>query len=96
MKIIGSAGDSKFILEANEYEIANIMGFDYPREAREKKQEIAVGRDVQVSPLWKALSVSRARMKEIAELANGLRKKADQVDSINTALAEPIVEVKVC
>ncbi len=90
MKIIAK-GSSKFIVEADEYEIANIMGYQYP-SSLPSGSKIDVGREVQVSKLWAALTIERTRVDEIRAQASALRKTADRLDSINAALDCPIVE----
>lgn len=92
MKIIANVTSDRFLVEADSYELAHIMGFSYPTELKESRK-LAVGRDVEVSGLWQALSITRAREKEVAALAESLRKIADRVDSVNKTLAAPIVEV---
>ena len=94
MKIIGKTENCGFILTATEDELANIVGHDYPSRMK-NDQRPAVGKEIKVSGLWSALVVSRNRKSEIAELANKLRAIAVRVDSINQALASPIVEVEV-
>lgn len=91
MKIIGKAASNRFIVEMTEYEIANVAGFDYPSEMKDRNKP-DVGSEVQVSKLFAALSVERKRRAEIEGLAASLRKVADRVDSINAALDCPIVE----
>lgn len=91
MKIIATVDRDKFIVEASEYELCNIMGFGYPSEVKDGNRPV-VGREVRVSKLYSALSVERNRRAEIAKLAADLRKTADRVDSINEALDCPIVE----
>ena len=94
MKIIGKTGSSGFIVTAGMEELCQVMGFhsSYGMKDSEKPD---VGRDIKVSDLYQALSVSRERREEIAKLANQLRTVAGRVDSINQALASPIVEVEV-
>ncbi len=90
MKIIGKGGRDRFIVEASDWELANICGFSYPSQMKENRLE--VGSEVQVTKLFEALSVERKRKEEIAGIAASLRKAADRVDSINAALDCPIVE----
>jgi hypothetical protein len=95
VKIIGKSTTDRFIVEATEYELANIAGYDYPSQAKEKRAvNFEVGSDVKVSALWQALSVSRKRHAQIAAIAKDMRAAADQVDSINATLATPILEVQ--
>lgn len=94
MKIIAEVNSDRFIVEATSSELAQIMGFAGTYHLKDRAHQLAVGRDVQVTPLYQALEVSRERKEEIAGLAEELRKAADRVDSINNALASPIVEVK--
>ena len=94
MKIIAKVNDSRFLVEAEADELAQVMGFSgyyYLKDGN----KLAVGKVVNVSPLYRALEVSRGRKAEIAALAEQLRKTAGRVDTINQALAEPIVEVEV-
>lgn len=94
MKIIGKAGSGEFIVTASEDEMAKIAGYGSMYEIKSDCDKPTVGREVQVSELWRALKVSRERKADIATLAESLRKVAGRVDSINQALAAPIVEVK--
>lgn len=94
MKIIAKVSDGRFLVEATSTELAQVMGFNSTYELKERDNTFHVGRDVQVSQLWSALAVTRGRQKEVAELAERMRKLADRVDSVNKALAAPIVEVK--
>ena len=93
MKIIASITASKFLLEANDDEIAQITGNGSAWSIREKWRP-EVGREVKVSELWKALESSRERTADLAGLAGKLRAAADKVDSINKAIKEPVIEVK--
>lgn len=93
VKIIGKT-DTGFIVTANEHELAHICGFGYPSELK-GSMSLAVGREIQVSKLYQALEVSRARRDDIATLADKLRQIAGRVDTINQALAAPIVEVEI-
>ena len=94
MKIIAQANTDRFIVEADGSELAQVMGFSGTYSLKDG-DKLAVGKEIKVSPLWRALEVSRGRKAEIADLANKLRTAAGRVDSINQALVEPIVEVKV-
>lgn len=94
MKIIGKTGSSGFIVTASLEELCQIMGF-YQSYGMKEAEKPDVGKDIKVSDLYQALSVSRARKEEITKLANELRKAAGRVDTINQALAAPIVEVEV-
>ncbi len=91
MKILAKADGSKYIVEADEYEIAQIMGYSYP-SSLPSGHRIEVGKVVPVTKLFEALSVERKRQDEIKSMAAQLRKVADRVDSINAALDCPIVE----
>ena len=93
MKIIGKT-DTGFIVAISENEIANICGHSYSNTMKAAEQP-AIGREVKVSELYRALVVSRERKEEISKLANQLRVAAGRVDTINQALASPIVEVEV-
>ena len=93
MKIIASISNSRFLLEANDDEIAQITG-NGSAWAIKDKWKPEVGREVKVSDLWKALNSSREQHEEIATLAVRLRAVADKVDSINKAVKEPVIEVK--
>lgn len=93
MKIIGTVGSDLFLVEASSNDLAQLMGFASAYNLKDG-DKLAVGKKIEVSPLYQALQVSRARKDEIAELANKLRAVAGRVDSINQALAAPIVEVK--
>ena len=95
MKIIGSVGDGKLLVEAHKDELAKIAGYqyaDYGDGAKALKFNIGV--EIAVNALWQALEVTRGRIKEVSDLAAALRKTADRVDTINAALKAPIVEVK--
>lgn len=91
MKIIASVSSSKFLIEATETELANIAGFTYPNSIQ---SSLKVGNEIKVAELWRVLEISRGRHDELAKMATQLRTAATRVDSINTALANPIVEVK--
>lgn len=78
------------MVEVHETEIAKIIGFAYSGEI---KGGIRVGQEVKVADLWVALEISRGRYAELAKMATQLRTAATRVDSINAALANPIVEV---
>jgi hypothetical protein len=93
MIIIGKAADGSFIVTAQETEMANICGFSYASSMPNGKRP-EVGMRIEVSQLYQALCASRERKADIAKLADDLRKVAGRVDSINQALASPIVEVK--
>ena len=93
MKIIATTGNDRFLVEATNYELANVMGYGYPSELKNESR-LAVGKEIPVSKLWQALSITRSREEEVAKLAEGLRKLADRVDGVNATLAAPIVEVK--
>ena len=93
MKIIGNIGRDAFIVTATEDELAKIAGYTYA-SAMPNGHKPEAGKEIPVSDLYKALCSSRERKAEIADLANKLRSAAGRVDSINQALATPIVEVK--
>lgn len=94
MKIYAQMGNGHFLVEASESELAQIMGFasNYTLPEASKPK---IGREVKVCELYQALAASRERKAEIARLADQLRQAAKRVDSINEALAAPIVEVEV-
>ena len=94
MKIIGKTEGGGFIVTASEAELVNIAGFTYQSSMRTEDRP-SVGKEIKVSRLWEALSASRDRKDDIAKLANQLRAAAGRVDTINQALAAPIVEVEV-
>ena len=94
MKIIGKTDSDGFIVTATGDELAKICGFAYLTSMPNDKRPSA-GMEIKVTELYRALVVSRERKNEIAELANKLRTAAGGVDSINQALAAPIVEVEV-
>ena len=94
MKIIAKARDDVFIVEARGDELAQVMGHNSAYALKDRTAQLAIGVDIKVSPLYQALQVSRQRKAEITQLAEALRKVAGRVDSINQALAEPIVEVE--
>ena len=94
MKIIGSINNNEFIITATHTEVAKIIGYDSTYSLRDKKIELSIGMDVQVSPLWEALSVSRTRKADLEKMSAELRRVAGRVDTINQAIASPIVEVK--
>lgn len=95
MKIIGNTAGG-YMVDVNANELANIMGHDsnYSFE-RSGSPKLSIGSEIKVSKLFEALSVSRGRKKDIADLAEALRKVAGRVDTINQALAAPIIEVEV-
>lgn len=93
MKIIATTTSNGFLIEATSDELAQIMGFGSHYSLKEGNK-LEINKVIQVTPLWRALTVSRERKAEITALAIQLRKTADRVDTINQALAEPIVEVK--
>ena len=90
MKIIASIDRSKFLVEMTETEIANIAGHAYPSHIQ---PQIVVGREIKTAELWRVLEISRERHSDLAKMATQLRAAATRVDSINAALANPIVEV---
>lgn len=92
MKIIAKGTGSLFLAEISEAEIANIAGHTYTSGV--PVGVISVGKEINVADLWRALSISRERHAELAKMATQLRAAATRVDSINAALANPIVEVK--
>lgn len=94
MKIIATVSSDRFLVEATKEEIAKVMGHSCTYAMKDADRTIRVGADVQVSPLWSALEVTRGRQSEVANLATQMRKLADRVDSVNKALAAPIIEVK--
>ena len=94
MKIIGKTSDSGFIVTASEDELCKFMGHNSSYGLKESDKP-AIGKEIKCSDLYAALRVSRERKKEISDLAEALRKVAGRVDSINQALAAPIVEVEV-
>jgi len=94
MKIIGTIGSDRFLVEATGNDLAQVMGF-HSTYGLKDADKLAVGKEIKVSPLYQALQASRERKGELAELANKLRSAAGRVDSINQALAAPIVEVEV-
>lgn len=94
MKIIGTMGNDRFLVEATGDDLARVMGFANTYGLKDG-DKLGVGKEIKVSLLYQALQVSRARKDEIAELANKLRAAAARVDSINSNLAAPIVEVEV-
>ena len=93
VKIIAKVSDTRWLVEANNYELANVMGFGYPIELK-GNNELIVGREITLSKLWEALSITRGRKKDVAAIAESLRKLAGRIDSINQTLAAPIIEVK--
>jgi hypothetical protein len=94
MKIIGKNSSDGFIVLANREELCQVMGF-YSSYGMKEADKPDIGKEIKVSDLYQALSVSRERRDEISKLANQLRTVAGRVDSINQALASPIVEVEV-
>ena len=94
MKIIGKQTEISFIVLASGDELAQIAGFSYVSLMKDLMRP-QVGREINVSELYRALNASRERKAEIAELANKLRVVAGRVDSINQALASPIIEVEI-
>lgn len=93
MKIIGKT-QYGLIVETHADELAQVAGF-YNASAMKADDRPDIGKEIKVSKLYSALSVSRERKEDIAKLANQLRVVAGRVDSINQALAAPIVEVEV-
>ena len=92
MKIIGKT-QYGLIVETNADELAQIAGFQYASSMKADDRP-DIGKEIKVSKLYSALNVSRERKEDIAKLANQLRVVAGRVDSINQALAAPIIEVK--
>lgn len=93
MKIIAAISGSTFLVEASDDELARIAGFSYA-SSLEHHMKPSVGKVVNVSPLWAALTVSRERVAELQKMATALRTVATRVESINAALAQPIIEVQ--
>jgi HAMP domain-containing protein len=93
VKIIAAVNAYTFLVEANVEELVRIAGRNssYGMPADEKP---AVGKTIEVNDLWNALTVSVSRRDDIAKLAESLRKEAGRIDTINQALANPIVMVK--
>jgi len=91
MKIIAAADRSTFIVSMTETEIANIAGHSFPNAIQ---ASIVVGKEIKVAELWRVLEISRERHADLAKMATQLRAQATRIDSINAALANPIVEVK--
>jgi len=93
VKIIATIDGSKFLVEATETELSRVMGYGWTTQMREKGHKLEVGKEIKVNDLWQALEVTRGRVGEVAALAEGLRKTAARVDSVNATLAAPLVEV---
>lgn len=91
MKIIAAVNGSRFIVEVSDTEIANIAGHSYPSGI---SGGIKVGQEVKVADLWRVLEISRERCTDLSKMATQLRTQATRIDSINAAIANPIVEVK--
>lgn len=93
MKILAKISDSKMIVEVSTTEVAHILGYTYESEIK-SRGALDVGSEIKVSGLFKALNASRDRKDELARMAHGLREAAKKIDSINTALEEPILVVE--
>lgn len=91
MKVIAAINSTRFLVEAGADELCMVMGYDSNYHAPEDAKP-RVGKSIAVSRLYGALSVERHRQRKIKELADGLRRQADAIDSINAALDVPIIE----
>ena len=94
MKIVAKVNENEVLVQATKNELANIIGHGSTYDLKDRGGEFIPGACINVSPLWEALSISRARKDDIAKLAKDLRTVAGKVDTINQALASPIIEVK--
>lgn len=94
MKIIGTVSGGELLCIATENELANIAGYRSTYETGCPKFRERVGSDVQVSPLWEALTILRERRAVVADLATRMRTEAGRMDKIGAALESPIVETK--
>jgi hypothetical protein len=86
MKIIARVSSSEFLIQANEHEIAKVCGHTWASGLK-----LEVGQTIEVTKLWQALEFVMARPKEVAEMAEKLRKAAENVDRINSTLEHPII-----
>ncbi len=53
MKIIANAANDKFLIEASETELANLIGFRYPSQIdrnHQSKKVLKIGAEITVSP----------------------------------------------
>lgn len=93
MKVIAVINQEEFMVEISKDEIAHIAG--YPSAVHMgSKTGIGVNSVINVSKLWRALSVSRERKEDITNLSMQLQKIAGRLEYLNQALAEPIIEAQ--
>lgn len=79
----------KWLVEIDASETAMLQGF----QSWDKAPKLYVGAAIKVQELYNALQVERRRPDELKGMAKSLRDAADRVDSINSALASPIINV---
>ncbi len=84
MKIIGKR-DSGFIIDANENEVANLIGFYYTGSTGCPR--LKVGDEIKVSSMFDQLNLLAKRKNALKDAAEQLRNYAKLIE-----LTEPIIE----
>lgn len=92
MRIIAIVNNNEILLSAHKDEVANIIGLTNTYEAERKNIAFGVSTTINVSGMYGALKTERSRKTDIATQAASLRRLADSIDNINSALDAAIIE----
>ena len=80
MKIIGKTEDQKYLIEASEYDIANLFGEYSASYLRDKKIKLEPGLIIEVSTAFNKLEWLQRRNREFNDLVKSLREAADKIE----------------
>ncbi len=87
MKIIGTAQAGNFLLLASEHEVAHLIGYKYPSQAKSQGGVIIEpGLVVQVSEMFDQLYQLQNKRRDLSKMAKQLREVADLL-----VTTEPII-----
>ena len=84
MKVIAKVDNQTFLAEITENEIFNILGFNNAYDAKEygwTSDNIRIGLEVFIHPMFKQLQDLASKEKEAKKLAKELREMADYFDN---------------
>lgn len=91
MKIIGTIGRNRFIIEAGDDEIARVAGFPYDMQLREKmKRDLAVGDVVSVSSMYDKIKGIQTSASRLTEAQSILRAVADLIEPIRACVESSV------
>lgn len=81
MKIVGTAAEGKLLIEATPNEVANLFGFHWEGELRERKIELKPGMEINASIEYQKLAWLRSRNRDFDDLVRHLRATANSIEN---------------